>query len=157
MSVRSVFPVVQCSSQPCLRTARRITRPSVVGMRARELVFAGGLAWRAAQRKAKRKKERPAKKRVGTLKKKRKVAGRAAKCEGGGSSAGGCALHEREKRNGGSCAMMVSPSVLWVRTRAGVRVLVVCEDAAGWKTATARKATAQETTARALGVQLRAW
>ena len=50
------------------------------------------------QREAERKKERPAKKRVGTLKKKRRVAGRAAKSEGGGSSAGGLCMKER-KRN----------------------------------------------------------
>ena len=54
-------------------------------MCARELVFAGGRAWcaaqreasrkkeRPAQREAKRKKERPAKKRVGTPKKKRET------------------------------------------------------------------------------------
>ena len=130
-------------------------------------VLACGRAWHAAQREAsrkkerpaqreaKRKKERPAKKGVGTPKKKRKALG-VLRDSWVVVTAWG-ALHEREERNGGSCAMMLSPSVVWVRTRAGVRVLVVCEDAAGWKTATARKATAQETTARALGVQLRAW
>ena len=106
-------------------------------MRARELVFAGGRAWRAAQREAsrkkerpahreaKRKKERPAEKGVGTPKKKRKTARMLRDSQAVGTTRG--ALHEREERNDRSFAMMVSPSVLWMRTRAGVWVLVVRE------------------------------
>jgi hypothetical protein len=43
--------------QPCLRTARRFVRPSIIGVRAAKE--------RLAQRKAKRKKERPARKKGG--------------------------------------------------------------------------------------------
>ena len=67
-------PPVQSSSQPRLQTAaRRIVRSSVVHARARKRACMRA-AWRAAQCDASRKKERPARERVGTLKKKRKTA-----------------------------------------------------------------------------------
>ena len=40
--------------------------------------------------------------------------------------------------------MMVSPSVLWVRTRAGVWVLVVCEAAVGCKQQQPTRASSHE-------------
>ena len=46
--------------------------------------------------------------------------------------------------------MVVSPSVLWMRTRAGVRVLVVCEDAAGGKQQQRRLVTHNSETSNAL-------
>ena len=73
MSVRAPYsPLVQSSSQPRLRTARRIVRSSVVRVRASKRARMRA-AWRAAQCDASRKKERPAMKRVGTPKKKRKT------------------------------------------------------------------------------------
>ena len=41
------------------------------------------------------------------------------------------ALHEREKFKGQSNTMVMRSSVLWMRTRAGVRESVVREGAAG--------------------------
>ena len=73
MGVRSVFPPMQPSSQPRLRSARRIVRSSVVCALASERACMRA-ARRAAQRDASRKKEQPAKKRVGTPKKKKEKA-----------------------------------------------------------------------------------
>ena len=102
-------------------------------------------AWRATQCAASKKRERPAKKRVGTLNKK-KGAVRAARPPRAMGTACGVVLHKRERRcvralvqrgqraaagvaravlrvqQHRSCVMIVSPSGLWVRARAGVWV-----------------------------------
>ena len=111
------------------RVASFVRRSSVCGL---ANVRARGRAWRAARCEASRKKERPAKKRVGTLKKKRKTP---------------CVLRDHceqwERRARSFMKERSAACVRWYKEDGGERERRVWH----W----------QETKARALGVHLRTW